>query len=129
MIVVDASIVVHLIVDAAVDPSIVELVRRAERLTAPHIIDLEVLNALRRHRQYKKISPERLTIALADFASIPIERHTTNHLNSRIWQLCNNLTPYDACYIALAEELNIPLLSRDAKMSGAPNLSANVIIV
>ena len=129
MIVVDASIIVHLIADAAVDPNLVEIVRRAEKLVAPHLIDLEVLNALRKKRQQNKISKERLELAFDDFNSIPIDRLSTNHLNSRIWELCNNLTPYDASYVALAESLDISLLSRDAKMAGAPLHRAKIIII
>ncbi len=129
MIVVDASIIVHLIADATVDSNIVEIVRRAEKLVAPHLIDLEVLNALRKKLQQNRYSRERLELAFEDFNSIPIERLSTNYLNSRIWELCNNLTPYDASYVALAESLNIPLLSRDAKMAGAPLHRANILIV
>jgi predicted nucleic acid-binding protein len=129
VIVADASIIVHLIVDAAVDPNIIEIVRRAEKLVAPHLIDLEVLNVLRKRRQQNKISKERLELAFDDFNSIPIDRLGTNQLNSRIWELCNNLTPYDASYIALAESLDISLLTRDVKMANAPLHRANVVIV
>ncbi len=129
MIVVDASIIVHLIADAAVDPNIVEIVRGAEKLVAPHLVDLEVLNVLRRKRQHNKIGKERVELAFDDFMSIPIERLSTTHLNTRIWELCNNLTPYDASYIALAESLDVSLLSRDAKMASAPLHRANIMIV
>ncbi len=129
MIVVDASIIVHLVIDAAIDPNIVEIVRRSEKLVAPHLIDLEVLNILRKKRLQNKTSTQRLQLAFEDFNSIPIDRLGTSHLNTRIWELCHNLTPYDASYIALAESLNISLLSRDAKMAGAPLHRAKIIIV
>jgi predicted nucleic acid-binding protein len=129
VIVVDASVVVHLITDAALDPNIVEIIRRAEKLIAPHIIDLEVLNVLRKKRFQNRTTSQRLELSFQDFNSIPIDRISTSHLNNRIWELCHNLTPYDASYIALAESYDVSLLSRDAKMAGAPLHRANIIIV
>lgn len=129
MIVVDASVVLHILADGATDPDLIEVMRQAETLAAPHLLDLEIINALRKQRLSNRASAIRTEQALADFNALPIERQPTHHLNARIWQLCQNLTAYDAAYVALAENLDVPLLTRDKRMAHAPHNAAQIILV
>lgn len=84
-----------------------------ETLHAPHLLDVEVAQVLRRYVRSKDILPERGAEALADLASLPINRYPYFVLLPRIWQLRHNLTAYDAAYVALAEALDATLVTRD----------------
>jgi predicted nucleic acid-binding protein len=129
VIVVDASLIFHLIVDGPKASEAIEALEKQGTMVAPQLIDLEILNALRKQRMANRVSRERIEQALGDFNAIAIERYPTHHLNTRIWELCDNLTPYDACYVALAESLEIPLYSLDRRMANAPRHNAQIIIV
>jgi predicted nucleic acid-binding protein len=129
MIVVDASVVFHIIIDGNEAVTAIQTLKPLGELVAPQLIDLEILNALRKQRQLLKTSKERIEQAFADFNAMVIDRCTTHHLNSRIWSLCQNLTPYDACYVALAESLDVPLYTRDRRMLNAPLNRAKIILI
>ncbi|RED36140.1 hypothetical protein BJ123_10873 [Rhodopseudomonas thermotolerans] len=68
-------------------------------------------------------------MALADLADFPLQRHPHEFLLPRIWQLRNNLTAYDATYVALAEVLEAPLLTRDKRLAGAAGHRAQIELV
>lgn len=84
---------------------------------APHLIDIEVTQALRRYARSGEISDERGREALADLADLPISRYPHTALLPRIWELRNNITAYDAVYVALAEALDAVLLTRDRRLA------------
>lgn len=86
---------------------------------APHLIDLEVAQALRRYSLSGVIPADRGDEALADLVDFPITRHPHFVLLERIWQLRHSLTAYDAAYLALAEALDAPLLTRDGALAKA----------
>jgi predicted nucleic acid-binding protein len=89
-------------------------------------MDLEVLHALRRQALRGILSPRRGTEALEDLASIMFARYPHTSLMQRIWELKANVTPYDAAYVALAEALDAPLVTMDARLAQAPGLHAAV---
>lgn len=89
----------------------------SERLHAPHLLDIEIAQALRRLVQRQEITARRAEQALADYAQLLIERHVHQPLLERIWQLRDALTAYDGAYVALAEALDAPLLTCDAKLA------------
>lgn len=118
MIVVDASAVLEVLLQT---PAASRLSRRMfdsrETLHAPHLLDVEVAQVLRRYARAGAISPDRGAEALTDLADLPISRYPHFILLPRIWQLRHNLTAYDAAYLALAEALDAPLLTRDRALA------------
>lgn len=99
-----------------------------ETLHAPHLLDVEVAQVLRRYVRSKDILPERGAEALADLASLPINRYPHFVLLPRIWQLRHNLTAYDAAYVALAEALDATLVTRDRALKSL-SISARVEVL
>ena len=120
MIIVDASVVLEVLLGTAAG-------RRAEAvlfdhdaaLHAPHLLDVEVAQVLRRYAAAGEIKPGRAAEALDDLADLPITRHEHVLLLPRIWQLRHNVTAYDAAYLALADVLDATLVTRDAKLARA----------
>jgi predicted nucleic acid-binding protein len=90
-----------------------------QTLHVPHLIDLEVAQVLRRYASLATISAERGAEALSDFLDLPLTRYPHFVLLSRVWQLRHQLTAYDAAYLALAEVLDAPLITRDRALARA----------
>ncbi len=119
MIVVDASVILHILGDSAVDATVLEKISSNGELIAPHLLDLEFLSAIRRQVRLKEITEKRAQQALIDFAELTIKRKAVHHLAAAIWKLRDNITPYDAAYVVLAADLHLPLLTRDKKLAQA----------
>jgi predicted nucleic acid-binding protein len=96
-------------------------------LHAPHLFDLEVAAALRRLVLRGVTSSAAADAVLADLAELPLARYPHLPLLPRVWELRSGLTPYDAVYVALAEELDAPLLTTDPRLARAPGLPVEVI--
>lgn len=109
----------------------VELQRNLEgaHLAAPDVINAEVLQALRRLAAAGEISAERGRTMIARLADAPIERLTTTGLVLTIWSLRDNLSAYDATYVALARALRRPLVTADRGLSRAPGLGVEILCV
>ena len=88
-----------------------------ETLHAPHLIDVEIAQVLRRYVRSAVISAERGAEALADMIDFPLTRYPHFVFLPRIWQLRHGLTAYDSAYLALAEALDAPLLTRDRALA------------
>ncbi|HEY8051410.1 MAG: type II toxin-antitoxin system VapC family toxin [Steroidobacterales bacterium] len=118
MIVIDASALLEILLRTSRAERLMERALAAsERLHAPHLLDIEIAQALRRLVQRQEITARRAEQALADYAQLLIERHVHQPLLERIWQLRDALTAYDGAYVALAEALDAPLLTCDAKLA------------
>jgi len=91
--------------------------RRLESLHAPHLLDLEVVQVLRRYAASGALSGERALLALQDLSALDLERYPHEPLLGRIWQLRKKMSAYDAAYVALAEALDAPLLTFDARLA------------
>ena len=127
MIVVDASVVIEVLLRSDVGAELEErLVEGDDPLHAPHLMDVEVAHALRRCAAHGDIDERHGGNALADLAAMSIERHPHQPLLERIWQLRHNLTAYDAAYLALAERLDAPLLTRDSGLASVGGHRARV---
>jgi predicted nucleic acid-binding protein len=127
VIVVDTSAVLRALADETPDAALVKRLSSAP-MHVPHLIDAEVLHALRGLVLGKKISVDRATDARRDFTALRLTRYPIRDLSDRIWELRDNLTAYDACYVALAEALDCPLVTSDAKLAGAPGNFAEIEI-
>jgi predicted nucleic acid-binding protein len=130
MIVVDASAMLEVLLRTA-DAHAVEkrLFDPDETLHAPHLIDVEVAQVVRRYAANGEIDGKRGGAVLDDLAVFPMRRYPHEVLLPRVWELRNNLTAYDAVYIALAEALGAPLLTRDRRLAGASGHRAIVELV
>jgi predicted nucleic acid-binding protein len=99
-----------------------------ESLHAPHLIDLEVAQVLRRLVRENAVSSARAEEALDDLQDLRIVRYPHFALIPRIWQLRHNLSAYDAAYVALAEILGAALVTRDARLGSAAGHEAQIEI-
>jgi predicted nucleic acid-binding protein len=118
VIVVDASAILEVLLGTPAGLRVMErLFAPAETLHAPHLLDLEVVQVLRRYTFAGELSSTRGLEALEDLAEFPITRYPHDLLLPRIWELRRNLTAYDAAYVALAEALAAPLVTRDAALA------------
>lgn len=104
-----------------------QLLVRGRVVHAPHLIDAEVAQVLRRLERAGTLPSPRALEALADFRAVRIVRHGHEPLLDRVWGLRDNLSAYDALYVALAEGLGAPLLTMDGAIARAPGHGANVI--
>lgn len=129
MIVVDASVLVVALTDDGTDGDLARDRLRGERLAAPSIIDLEVLSVLRKLVRSSDVSPRRATLAIADLRVIPLQRAPHERLLDRCWELRENVTPYDAAYVALAEALDAPLVTADLRLSKASGIRCAVEVL
>jgi predicted nucleic acid-binding protein len=98
-------------------------------LHAPHLLDIEVAQVLRRYVQEKTITAQRGQEALEDLGDLPLNRYPHDFLIPRVWELRATLTAYDAVYVALAELLDAPLLTCDGRIASAPGHHANVDVI
>ncbi len=130
MIVVDASALIEVLLRTPAAKDVERLLFDSRpALHAPHLLDVEVAQVLRRYVANGEIDADRDRAALADLADFPVLRHPHPFMLSRIWDLRNNLTAYDAAYVALAEALDAPLLTRDRRLAGASGHVARVELV
>ena len=119
MIVADASILATALADDGPDGDDARARLRGERLSAPEIVDLEVASVLRRQLRAGAVDLRRADFALADLAALPLRRASHKPLLTRCWELRDNITPYDAAYVALAEALEAPLVTGDERLARA----------
>ncbi len=121
MIVVDASVLIEMLLGSDNTGQLQNrLLDKHETLHAPHLVDVEIAQVMRRYVRHGECSAKRGRELLMDLSDMPIERYAHDILLTRIWAMRDNLTAYDATYVALAEALACPLLTMDAKLAGAP---------
>jgi predicted nucleic acid-binding protein len=127
VIVLDASAAIEWLLQTQVGRQIeARLFGKAETLHAPHLLDIEVAQVLRRFAAAGRITSARGQDALDDLADLAAVRYSHQVLLTRIWQLRDNLTAYDATYIALAEALGAVLVTCDGRLAAAPGHQARV---
>jgi predicted nucleic acid-binding protein len=120
VIVLDASAAVDWLLQTPAGQQIENrLYARSESLHAPHLLDVEVAQVLRRLVRETVISAQRAEEAIHDLADLRATRYPHFVFLSRIWQLRHNLSAYDAAYVALAENLGATLITRDARLASA----------
>lgn len=130
MIVLDASALVELLLGKPTgtagpariaDPSL--------GVHVPHLVDVEVVQALRRYAREGEIDEDAALDALDDLHGLDLQRHPHEPFLDRVWMLRRNLTAYDAVYVALAEVLDCRVLTCDAALARAPGMRARVDVV
>jgi len=130
VIVLDASAAIELLLNTPAGERVAaRLADPAESLHAPHLLDLEVAQVLRRAEAAGALSRQRARAALQDFEALGLHRYAHDVLLPRIWDLRANVTAYDAAYLALAEVLGAPLLTCDARLALAPGHRARIEVI
>ena len=117
MLVIDASVLAVALLDDGTDGDLLRSRLRGHQLAAPALIDLEVASVWRGLARGGRLDPRRVGLALDDLRELPIQRVTHTRLLARCWELRDNLTIYDAVYVALAEALQAPLLTGDRRLA------------
>ena len=130
MIVLDASAFVELLLGTSLGRSIAtRIADPGVSLHAPHLADVEVAQALRRYVREGELDAGSAALALEDLRALDVQRHSHEPLLDRVWALRDNLTAYDAVYVALAEALDTTLLTCDGRLARAPGMARRVELV
>ena len=125
--VLDASVVVELVLGTRIGARIRERLHDPRiSLHGPELLDLEVLNVLRRYVRAGTVAADRAEAGVRRLDELDLQRHRHGPMLPRIWSRRANLTAYDAAYVALAEVVDCPLLTTDARLSKAPGLPVPV---
>jgi predicted nucleic acid-binding protein len=127
VIVLDASALLEFLLQTPLGARVEARVFRDEdELHAPHLVDVEVTQGLRRLVRASEVAPDRAAEAIADLADLDLHRHPHLDLLTRAWKLRENVTAYDAMYVALAEALDAPIITCDAPLAKAPGHRARI---
>jgi len=127
VIVLDASAAVDWLLQTAAGRRIeTRIYSRGESLHAPHLLDLEVAQVFRRLVRETTVSAQRADQAIQDLQDLRLTRYPHFVFLSHIWRLRQNLSAYDAAYVALTEELDATLLTRDARLASSPGSRAKI---
>ena len=127
MIVLDASAAIDWLLQTVAGQRIkTRIYARAESLHAPHLLDLEVAQVLRRLVRQKVVSASRADEAIEDLLDLRLSRYPHFLLLPRIWHYRHVLSAYDAAYVTLAEEIGATLITRDRRLASASGLGARV---
>ncbi|MHB8263899.1 MAG: type II toxin-antitoxin system VapC family toxin [Acidimicrobiales bacterium] len=126
MIVVDASVIAPAVADDGDDGDRARARLHNERLIVPELLDLEVVSVIRKALHAGDLDHRRAIQALDDLNQLALHRVSHHQLLIRIWELEANLTPYDAAYVALAEGLDIALVTADHHLARAPGVRCAV---
>lgn len=130
MIVIDASALLELLLRTERAEAIeARVFVPHERMHAPHLLDVEITQALRRLTLLKDITASRAQQVLDDCAGLVIRRYSHQELLPRIWQLRDAVTAYDGAYVALAEALDAPLLTCDARLGRSHGHRARIEVI
>lgn len=129
MLVIDASVLAVALLDDGQDGDAVRDRLRGEQLAAPALIDLEVASVWRGLARGGHLDPRRVRLALDDLQELPLQRVEHTSLLVRCWELRDNLTIYDAAYVALAEALQAPLLTGDRRLARSTGPRCTIEVV
>ena len=129
MIVVDASVIASALIDDSPGGERARDRLRGERLAAPHVLDLEVVAVWRRQAAAGRWTARRVSLALADLRDLPVRRARHVELLPRCWELRDNVTTYDAAYVALAEALEVTLITADRRLARTSGVHCTVELV
>jgi predicted nucleic acid-binding protein len=129
VIVVDAGVLAVALGDDGTDGRRARERLADEALAAPELVDLEVVSVWRRHVAAKLMPTRRAAAAVADLEDLPMRRSSHRPLLRRIWELRHVITPYDAAYIALAEALDVVLVTADGRLPRASGVKCEIEVI
>jgi predicted nucleic acid-binding protein len=130
VIVIDASALLELLLQTPRGIRVeARLFRGQDEFYSPHLADVEVTQGLRRLVRAGELSPDRAAEAISDLADFDLHRHPHLDLLTRAWRLRENITAYDAMYVALAEALGAPIVTCDAPLAKAPGHRARIEVI
>jgi predicted nucleic acid-binding protein len=129
VLVADASVLAVALADDEADGDRARARLRATSLAAPDLVDLEVASVLRGRLAGGHLSVRRAELALSDLLALPMERVPAGRLVKRCWELRDNLSIYDASYVALAEALDVPLVTADTRLARSPGPRCRIELV
>lgn len=130
MIVVDASALLEFLLQTPLGTRVeARLFRDQDEFHSPHLTDVEVTQGLRRLVRAGEVSQDRALDVIADLTDFDLHRHPHLDLLTRAWKLRENVTAYDAMYIALAEALDAPIVTCDAPLGRAPGHRARIEVI
>ena len=129
MLVVDASVLAVALLDDGLDGDQLRARLHGEDLAAPSLVDLEVVSVWRGLARGGQLDPRRVAFALDDLRALPLQRVDHGTLVMRCWELRENLTVYDASYVALAEAIQATLLTGDRRIARAPGPTCPIEVV
>jgi len=130
VIVVDASALLEFLLQTSLGARVeVRLFRDGDELHAPHLLDVEVVQGLRRLVRTGEVSSRRADEAIADLTDLDLHRHAHLDLLGRAWKLRDNLSAYDAMYVALAEAIEAPIVTCDRPLGKAPGHRTRIEVI
>ena len=129
MIVIDASAAIEWLLNSSAGRRVRDVLLSDDVLAAPHLIDIEIVQVLRRYVRRREITPERGRLALRDLSDVQLNRFPHLPMVERIWEQRDRLSAYDAAYVSLAEALDATLLTCDRRLASAvgPRVRVEVI--
>jgi predicted nucleic acid-binding protein len=130
MIVVDASALLELLLQTSLGARVeARLFGEEDELHAPHLLDVEIAQGLRRLVRTGEVASGRAEEAIADLADLDLHRHAHLDLLDRAWKLRDNISAYDAMYVALAEAIAAPIITCDSPLAKAPGHRARIEVI
>jgi predicted nucleic acid-binding protein len=130
MIVVDASALLELLLQTSLGARVeARLFGEEDELHAPHLLDVEIAQGLRRLVRAGEVSSGRAEEAIADLTDLDLHRHAHLDLLNRAWKLRDNISAYDAMYVALAEAIEAPIITCDSPLAKAPGHRARIEVI
>jgi predicted nucleic acid-binding protein len=129
LIVVDASVLANAVADDGADGATARATLAGAELSVPDLADVEVVSVLRRRWLAKMLTARRFAAAVEDLAKLPAVRYPALPFVSRAYELRSNVSAYDAIYVALAEQLDCPLLTADGRLARASGPRCQITVL
>jgi len=129
VLVVDASVLITALADDDEDGEAARARLAGQPISAPELIDLEIVSVLRREQRAGRMAKRRAELALADLHDLPMQRVSHRRLLARCWELRDTMTAYDASYVALAEALDVVLVTADQRLARASGSRCSIEVM